>query len=68
MPREKNDSSAEHGGMRKAKMPSDHHEKKQNTNPVCGEKYSTEFGNPQSLDKMNEGLVGFVKKNKMKYE
>ncbi len=36
--------------------------------PGGGSKYSSEFGNPKSLDKMNEGLCNYVKKNKMKYE
>jgi len=66
--REKNDSSKEHGGMRKAKMPSDHHEKDQGKlGHTSNLKYATEFGNPKDLDKANEGLASYVKKNKMKY-
>lgn len=34
---------------------------------TCGEKYSSEFGNPKDLDKNNEGLAKYLKKNKMKY-
>lgn len=67
MAREKNDDSTERGGMRGARMPKDHHETKQKQNPVCGEKYATEFGNPKDLDRAGEGLVNYVKKHKMKY-
>lgn len=69
MTRERNDSSKEHGGMRKAKMPAKEFERNEGQlNPVCGEKYATEFGNPASLDKMTSGLANYAKKNKMKYE
>lgn len=68
MAREKNDSSANHGGMRSATMPKREFERNEGQlNPVCGEKYATEFGNPKDLDNASAGLVGFVKKNKMKY-
>lgn len=68
MAREKNDSSANHGGMRSAKMPAREFEKSQGQlNPVCGLKYATEFGNPEDLDRSTEGLAGYVKKNHMKY-
>lgn len=68
MAREKNDSSANHGGMRNAKMPSREMERNEGQlNPVCGEKYATEFGNPKDLDRASEGLVGFMKKHRMKY-
>lgn len=30
-------------------------------------KYGSEMGNPKELDKNNEGLANYVKKNKMKY-
>ena len=69
MAREKNNSSKNHGGMRSAKMPSREFERNEGQlNPSCGLKYSTEFGNPHSLDKMTKGLSNYVKKNKMKYE
>ena len=68
MAREKNDSSSNHGGMRNAKMPKEHFEKNEGKlGHTCNEKYATEFGNPKDLDRANEGLVNFVKKNKMKY-
>ena len=68
MAREKNDSSKEHGGMRKAKMPMEHFEKDQGKlGHTSNEKYATEFGNPKDLDRANEGLANYVKKNKMKY-
>jgi len=56
------------GGMRSATMPKEHFERAEKQAPVCGEKYSTEFGNPESYDKMTSGLANFVKKHKMKYE
>ena len=59
---------AEKGGMRSAKMPSDHHETSQGElGHTCKEKYATEFGNPEDLDKANEGLASYVRKNRMKY-
>jgi hypothetical protein len=68
MAREKNDSSAEHGGMRKAKMPGKEFEREQGElGHTCKEKYATEFGNPKDLDKANEGLASYVRKNRMKY-
>jgi hypothetical protein len=65
--REKNDSSAEHGGMRKAKMPAKEHEKAQPKTACCGEKYASEFGNPADLTKSTNALASYMKKNKMKY-
>lgn len=66
--REKNDSSKEHGGMRKARMPSKEFEHAQGKlGHTSNEKYATEFGNPKDLDKANEGLANYVRKNKMKY-
>ena len=68
MSREKNDSSANHGGMRNAKMPAREFERNEGQlNPVCGEKYAGEFNNPQDLDRSTEGLAGYVRKNKPKY-
>lgn len=56
-------------GMRSATMPKDHFERNEGQlNKVGGSKYSSEFGNPQSLDRMNDGLSNYVRKNKMKYE
>lgn len=56
-------------GMRSATMPKEHFEKKEGQlNKVGGSKYSSEFGNPQSLDKMTNGLANYAKKNKTKYE
>lgn len=56
------------GGMRSAKMPSDHHEKAQGElGHNCKEKYASEFGNPKDLDKNNAALASYVKKHKMKY-
>ena len=63
--REKNDSSAEHGGMRKAKMPAKEFEREQGEiGPTCKLKYASEFGNPKDLDKNSSGLANYVKKNK----
>jgi hypothetical protein len=68
MAREKNDSSANHGGMRSAKMPAKEFERMEGKlGHTCNEKYATEFGNPKDLDRANEGLASYVKKNKMKY-
>lgn len=68
MKEQKSSSSQEHGGMRKAKMPMDHFEKDQGKlGHTCNEKYATEFGNPKDLDRANEGLASYVRKNKMKY-
>lgn len=68
MAREKNDSSTEHGGMRKAKMPAQEFEKDQGKlGHTCNEKYATEFGNPKDLDRNNKALADYAKKNKMKY-
>lgn len=59
----------EKGGMRSAKMPMAHFEKKEGElGTQCKEKYATEFGNPASLDKMTTGLSNYAKKHKMKYE
>ena len=60
----KKDSS----GMRSATMPKEHWTKNQNDLNVCAEKYGTEFGNAESYDRMNSGLVNYCKNHKMKYE
>ena len=54
--------------MKGAEMPQERFEKKvRGTAPVCGLKYSGEMNNPEELDKMEEGLASYVKKNQMKY-
>ncbi len=56
------------GGMRSAKMPSEHKEVAQGElGHNCKEKYATEFGNPADLDRNNKALADFVRKKKMKY-
>jgi hypothetical protein len=55
-------------GMRSAVMPKGHFEKFMTENEVCEEKYASEFGNPEDLKKMNDGLVRFARQHKMKYE
>lgn len=56
------------GGMRSAKMPSNHHETNQGEmGHECKLKYATEFGNPKDLDRSTEALANYVKKNKMNY-
>lgn len=56
------------GAMRSATMPKQQFERNEGQlNPVCGEKYATEFGNPEDLDRSTTGLANYVKKNKMKY-
>lgn len=68
MAREKNDSSANHGGMRSAKMPAKEFEHKQGElSHESKLKYATEFGNPKDLDRSTEGLANYARKNKMKY-
>lgn len=58
----------EKSGMRSAKMPGEKSEKDQGKlGHTSNQKYATEFGNPKDLDKANEGLANYVKKNKMKY-
>lgn len=68
MAREKNDDSKNRGGMRSAKMPSEHKEMAQGKlGHTSNEKYASEFGNPADLDKANSALASYAKKNKMKY-
>lgn len=68
MAREKNDSSANHGGMRSATMPKKEFERNEGVlGQTCNEKYATEFGNPQDLSRSTAGLASFVKSHKMKY-
>ena len=61
------DKKADKGGMRSATMPKEHWEKKDPNLAVCGEKYASEFGNPQDLQKSNDELASYAKRNKMKY-
>ncbi len=57
------------GGMRSPTMPKDHWEKDEGEmGHESKMKYSSEFGNPQSLDRMTEGLANYTKKHKEKYE
>lgn len=68
MAREKNDSSANHGGMRNAKMPNKEFERNEGElGQTCKEKYATEFGNPKDLSRSTEALASYMRKNKMKY-
>lgn len=56
------------GGMKSATMPKDHFEKSQGKlGHTSNIKYASEMGNPADLDKANQGLANYVKKNKMKY-
>ena len=56
------------GGMRSAKMPGKESEKSEGKlGHTCNEKYATEFGNPKDLDRNNEALASYARKNKMKY-
>lgn len=54
--------------MKSATMPKDHFEKSQGKlGHTSNIKYASEMGNPADLDKANQGLANYVKKNKMKY-
>lgn len=57
----------EKSGMRSPTMPKDHWEKKNPNLGVCKEKYASEFGNPEDLQRSNDALASYAKKNKMKY-
>lgn len=55
-------------GMKSATMPKEQFEKsKGQLNPVCREKYASEMGNPEDLDRASAGLVSYAKKHKTKY-
>jgi hypothetical protein len=52
----------------KGSSPKSHFEKEQGKlGHPSGLKYASEMGNPKDLDKNNEALASYVKKNKMKY-
>lgn len=55
------------GGMRSATMPKEHFERKESQVSSCDQKYASEFGNPQDLQRSADALASYVKKNKMKY-
>jgi hypothetical protein len=57
----------EEKGMRSAKMPENHWEKSTENLGGCQEKYASEFGNPEDLQRSNDSLASYAKKNKMKY-
>ena len=58
----------DHKGMKNTTMPKEQFTKDQGKlGHNCGEKYATEFGNPKDLDRANEGLSSYARKNKMKY-
>lgn len=48
-------------------MPKAHWEKSESQVMSCDEKYASEFGNPQDLERSADALAHYVKKNKMKY-
>lgn len=50
-----------------ASMPKAHWEKSESQVMSCDEKYASEFGNPQDLQRSADALASYMKKNKMKY-
>ncbi len=54
-------------GMRSATMPKDHWQKNESQVMSCDQKYASEFGNPQDLQRSADALAAYVRKNKMKY-
>lgn len=54
-------------GMKSATMPKEHWEKKESQVSSCDEKYASEMGNPQDLQRSADALSSYMKKNKMKY-
>lgn len=55
-------------GMKSPTMPKEHFESGQGKlGHTSNLKYASEMGNPKDLDKANEGLANYAKKNKMKY-
>ncbi len=54
--------------MKGAEMPQERFERKvRNTAPVCGLKYASEMGNPEDLDRAEEGLANYVKGHQVKH-
>ena len=62
----KHKKGSEHG-MRSAKMPQEHFEKKMSDIDAGHEKYASEFGAPNELEHSKKALVAYAKKNRMKY-
>lgn len=54
-------------GMRSPTMPKAHFERKESQVMSCDEKYASEFGNPEDLQRSADALASYTKKNKMKY-
>ena len=54
-------------GMKSATMPKEHFERNYNNLETCRAKYAGEFSNPEDLEKSNNALADYVKKNRMKY-
>lgn len=54
-------------GMRGAVPPKREFEKNVSQLEAGREKYASEFGNPEDLQRSNDALVSYAKKNKMKY-
>ena len=66
--REKNDSSANHGGMRSAKTPKNHFEREQGELGKSSDgKYATEFGNPEDLTRSTNALADYAKRHRCKH-
>ena len=56
------------GKGNKAVLPKEHWEKNEGEmGHECKEKYASEMGNPQDLDRATAGLANYAKKHKMKY-
>ena len=53
--------------MKRVGGPKDHFEKDKKNLDVSRLKYSSEMGNPEDLEKSNNALADYVRKNQMKY-